>query len=247
MKLIFLFFLGLFVGSFLNCVIYRLEKKKSFLSGKSSCPKCKKQLKWFDLIPVLSFILLKGKCRYCKKKISLQYPLVELGTGFVFLFAGIYTNTYIYIFYLLIASCFLICIFVYDLKHFLIPDKLIYPLIVLSFLFMLLNYESFLNFFLSGILSALFFFSLWFFSKGKWMGFGDVKLALFMGFFLGSPKIVVALFSSFLFGALVGLFLIVLKKKKLKSEVPFGPFLVFGTFLGLFLGKEIITWYFSLL
>ena len=127
------FIFGLIVGSFLNCVVYRLEQDSSFLGGRSFCPLCKHKLSWRDLIPVFSFLILKGKCRYCQQKISWQYPLVELVTGFLFFLVFHYTRYDIpYIVYGLIITAFLIIIFVYDLKHYLIPDKVIYPAILVS-------------------------------------------------------------------------------------------------------------------
>jgi len=250
------FIFGLVVGSFLNCVIYRLEVGGSFLKGRSFCPHCKHILSWQDLIPVFSFLFLKGKCRYCSQKISLQYPLVEIATGLLFL---LIFNFQFSIFNYLIA-CFLIVIFVYDLKNYIIPDKVIYPAIALAFLYQIFsNFKfpiSITNFkflitnfyfpFLSAIGMAIFFLTIVLISRGKWMGWGDVKMVFFMGLFLGSPKILVALFLAFFIGASVGLILIFLGKKTLKSEVPFGPFLVTGTFLAMFFGERIIDWYLNL-
>lgn len=250
------FIFGLCAGSFLNCVIYRLEKGKSFTKGRSFCPKCKHVLNALDLIPVVSFLMLRGKCRYCKKKISSQYLLVEIFTGllFVLIFGhltfgfdlsfDIWILTFLY---LLTIACFLIIIFIYDLKHYIIPDKIIYPAIGLAFLYRIVNLETLQTAFIAGIAAAAFFFLIWLISKGKWMGFGDVKLAFFMGLFLGWPGILVGLFSAFLIGSAVGIALILLAKKKLKSEVPFGPFLITGTFLALFWGQHLINWYLSLL
>jgi len=247
-----IFILGLAIGSFLNCVIYRLEKKESFLKGRSYCPNCKHKLSWKDLIPIFSFFELQGKCRYCKKPISFQYPLVELATGilFVSIFNIAFPNLLLSIFYFLISS-FLIIIFVYDLRYYIIPDEVIYPAIIITLIFnsqfLIFNQDSI---FKSSILSAfgasLFFLVIFLISKGKWLGFGDVKLALFMGLFLGFPNILVALFLAFFIGAIIGIGLILAKKKGLKSEVPFGPFLVTGTFIALFWGNQIINWYLNL-
>ncbi|MDD4989768.1 MAG: prepilin peptidase [Candidatus Pacebacteria bacterium] len=266
---------GFCCGSFLNCVIYRLEKRKSFVCGRSFCPKCKHTLAWYDLIPILSFIVQKARCRYCHKKISWQYPIVEISTGLIlfFIFYFLFFNHFLFsIFYLTeflflaIISCLLIVIFAYDLKHFIIPDKAIYPAIIFVFLgrlFGFLNFEHW-NLFgnsdlgfrifknlkmplVAGLSAGVFFFLIWLVSRGRWMGFGDVKLAFLLGLFLGWPNILVGLFFAFLTGSIAGLFLIVLKKKKMKSEVPFGPFLVIGTFIGLFWGEKIIHWYLSFL
>jgi len=270
------FLLGLIVGSFLNCIIYRLKdnknlasrepcppsESKSFLKGRSFCPKCKHSLSWYELIPIFSFIIQGGKCRHCGKKISLQYPLVELATGvlFVFIFLNLgeilkseLTDFYfLNLIYYWTISALLIVIFVFDLKHYIIPDKIVYPAIIIAFLFSLFfglsqeNFNILLEGFLSGFFSALFFMVLFLFSKGKWLGLGDVKLIFFMGLFLGFPSVLVALFSAHLFGAIIGLVLVFLRKKGLKSEIPFGPFLIAGTYVALFYGENLINWYLSL-
>jgi len=247
-----IFLFGLTIGSFLNCVIYRLATEESFLEGRSYCPHCKHKLIWQDLIPLFSFIFLRGKCRYCQKPISWQYPLVELATGLLFL--SIF-NFQFSIFNLIIA-CFLIVIFIYDLKHYLIPDKVIYPAIAISLIFNFLPHQIFgggsnqFSIFIYSILSAFgaaaFFTFIVLISHEKWMGMGDVKLAFLMGLFLGFPNILVALFLAFFIGATVGLILITLGKKTLKSEIPFGPFLVSGTFLALFFGQKLIDAYLNL-
>lgn len=261
-----IFIFGTCIGSFLNCVIYRLEQNKGFLFGRSYCPKCKQELKWLDLIPIFSFIVLKGKCRYCKKPISFQYPLIELTAGMLFLLISnfqfsIYNQflifnfqTFLEFLYLLITGCFLIVIFVYDLKHFIIPDKIIYPAIIASSIWYLASniffdfytkYEI-LNTIYSAFAAGGFFLAIVLISKGKWMGVGDIKLAFFMGLFLGFPNIIVALFSAFLIGAIIGISLIIFNKKTFKSEVPFGPFLVVGTLISMFCTQQIINWYFNL-
>jgi prepilin signal peptidase PulO-like enzyme (type II secretory pathway) len=284
---IFIFILGLTVGSFLNCLIYRLEIKKNFLKGRSFCPKCKHFLSWLDLIPLLSFLILRGRCRYCGKKISFQYPLVETATGLIFLLifsfprlwqdsaaAGqfsifnkfsIFNFQTLNLFYYLSLASFLIVVFVYDLKHFIIPNKVIYPAItgVLVYrLFGILNFSHWnlfgnwkleignfgtvINSLSAALAGAFFFLIIVLASRGRWMGMGDVKLAFLMGLFLGFPKIIVALFFAFLIGAAVGIGLIIVRKKTFKSEVPFGPFLVSGTFIALFWAEIMINWYLNL-
>jgi prepilin signal peptidase PulO-like enzyme (type II secretory pathway) len=262
-----IFLLGLVVGSFLNCIIYRLETSQSFLRGRSFCPHCRHILSWQDLIPLLSFFILKGKCRYCRKPISFQYPLVELATGLIFLlifhFQLISTlSQFITTLYLFIISSFLIIIFVYDLKHYIILDKVIYPAIGIAALYRLLevlnlgywnlfenwkfeigNLPLLINPIASAFFASLFFLLIVMVSRGAWMGVGDIKLAFLMGLVLGWPNILTALFSAFLIGAIIGIVLIILGEKSLKSEVPFGPFLVTGTFIALFLGQEIVNFY----
>jgi len=242
--MILIFIFGLVVGSFLNCLIYRLEVGEGFLKGRSFCPYCRHILSWQDLIPLLSFLILRGKCRYCQKSISWQYPLVEIATGLLFL--SIF-NFQFSIFNLIIA-CFLIIIFVYDLKHYIIPDKIIYPAIVIVLIYNFLRSDLLgrSDLLLSAFGAATFFLAIVLVSRGKWMGIGDIKLAFLMGLFLGFPNILVALFLAFSIGAIIGLGLIVSGKKTLKSEVPFGPFLVTGTFIALFFGGQIIHWYLNL-
>jgi len=243
---LFVFLFGLMVGSFLNCVIYRLEKEESFLKGRSYCPRCKHKLGLLDLIPVLSFMWLRGRCRYCHEKISVQYPLVEIATGLLFLLTyKLQPTTYNFI-----IVPFMVAIFVYDLKHYIIPDKVIYPAIAVALACSTLkvapltfNVEHAVEYALSAFGAAAFFLAIVLISRGKWMGVGDIKLAFLMGLILVYPNILVALFLAFLIGAIIGVGLMVFGKKTIKSEVPFGPFLVAGTFIALFFGKEIINWY----
>jgi len=240
----FIFLFGLAVGSFLNCIIYRLEVGGSFLRGRSFCPHCKHILNWSDLIPVLSFLILKGKCRYCSQKISWQYPLVEISTGLLFISLLNLTQVRPVYFYLLLMGCFFIIIFVYDLKHYIIPDKIIYPAIVIAFLYTLRDPVSLMKpGLVAAFLASAFFLSIVILSHGKWMGWGDIKLVFLIGLILGFPNILVSLFLAFLIGAIIGLGLIISGKKTLKSEVPFGPFLVTGTFLALFWGEKLINYY----
>ncbi len=245
------FVFGLIVGSFLNCVIYRLEQSQSFLKGRSYCPLCKHTLSWQDLVPVLSFLFLKGKCRYCQKKISWQYPLVELSTGILFLLIYLINRGPSSVIFNWVVGSFLIIIFIYDLKHYIIPDKIIYPAIIVSsiwyfvsgiFLNLYTKYEI-LNTIYSAFGAAAFFLLIVLISRGKWMGVGDIKLAFLIGLILGWPNILVALFSAFFIGAIIGTGLIAAGRKKLSSEVPFGPFLVTGTFLAMLWGGEIANWY----
>ena len=251
---LFVFLFGLVIGSFLNCVIYRIENNQSFLKGRSYCPKCKHTLSWQDIIPVFSFLFFKGKCNYCHKKISIQYPLVEIATGLAFLliFNFLYQDnilpSWINLAFLFYVACILIIIFVYDLKHYIIPDKVLFPAIAIVFLYQLIFSFRLLDFnpLWSGLAACAFFLFVFLVSGGRWMGFGDVKLAFFMGLFLGYPNILVALFLAFFLGAIIGVGLIIFGNKNLKSEVPFGPFLITGTFLALLWGKEIISWYTNL-
>ncbi len=271
MAILIVFLLGLVVGSFLNCLIYRLETNQSFVFGRSRCPNCQHPLSGRDLIPVLSFIFLGGKCRYCQKKISWQYPLVEISTALIFLLIFNYQflifnqfPIFNFIYLLFVSSC-LIVIFVFDLKHYLIPDEVLYPAIIVTVLYrvsdclkigvwdllghwslVIGNLKTLFNPLVSAFVAGLLFLAIYLITRGRGMGFGDVKLAFLMGLFLGFPKIVVAVFFAFLAGALIGLTLILLRKKTLKSQLPFAPFLVLGTFFALFFGQQIINYYLNL-
>jgi len=266
-----IFILGLIVGSFLNAVIYRLGYNDSVMKGRSYCPHCHHQLSWQDLIPLVSFLLLRGRGRYCERRISWQYPVVEISTGLIFLLIFNFEFRILNEFsnflilqtaYLFTIVSLLIVLFAYDLKHYILPDKILFPAIgiVLGyrvFEFLNLNdwdlfgiwslgfgaFAPLVNAILSAIFAAAFFFAIFAVSKGRAMGFGDVKLALFMGLFLGYPAIVIALYSAFMIGGILGLLLIAMKRKQMKSEVPFGPFLITGTFIALFWGDSILQWY----
>ncbi len=247
------FIFGLIIGSFLNSVIYRLKTGESIIKAHSHCPQCKKNLNWLELIPLMSFIFQGGKCRSCGKKISWQYPLVEIATGLIFALVALYNFNFIVTCYLLLVFCFLIIIFVYDLKNYIIPDQIIYPAILVAGIWQLVSgifiqntkYEI-LNTFFASIIAGLFFLAIVLISRGRWMGVGDVKLAIFMGLVLGWPKILAAIFLAFLVGALASIVLMIFKKKTLKSEIPFGPFLAASTIITVFWGDILINWYLKL-
>ncbi len=248
------FVFGLCIGSFLNVVIYRLKTEESVLLTRSHCPHCGHELSFWDLIPLFSFLFLKGRCRYCKKKISWRYPLVEFTSGVLLLlvFLFFYPNLVSFFYYSFLVFSLLV-IFVYDLRHFLIPDKVLLPAVFIVFLFHALQFlrgasemEDLFTFLLSGLGASFFFFSFYFFSKGKAMGFGDVKLAFLLGLFLGWPLIVPALFLTFILGGIVAGFLLFFTEKGWKSKVPFGPFLAVGGVLSLFWGEFLIHLYLNL-
>ncbi len=250
---IFVGLLGLVIGSFLNCVIYRLEKEES-LRGRSYCPHCNHTLSWKDLFPVLSFVFLRGKCRYCHKKISIQYPVVEISTGLIFLLIFNFqfpVFSFINLIFLFYIASALMVIFVYDIKHYVIPDAVLLFAIAITFACQLIFETHFLlfNSLWAALGAFLFFWVIYFFSKEKWMGFGDCKLAVLLGLLLGFPKIIAGLFLAFLFGAIIGISLMILSlpagkgKISLKSQLPFAPFLIVGTYVAMFFGNHIIQWY----
>lgn len=243
---ILIFTFGTIIGSFLNVVIYRLNTGESILKNRSHCPFCNKRLTWYELIPIISFIIQSGKCRNCKKNISWQYPLVEIFTGLIFVLIFITQYLFINTCFLFVISCFLIVIFVYDLKYYLVADIIIYPAIIVSFLYCLFDIPVIIDYFFASIIAGGFFLAIVLISKGKWMGMGDIKIGVLMGLILGMPWVFVALSLAFLLGAFVSIILLVLKKKTLQSEIPFGPFLVFATFVVMFWGEVLLNWYLNL-
>lgn len=257
---LFIFLLGSSFGSFLTCLIYRLEKKENFIFGRSFCPQCKHFLSFFDLIPIFSFFLLKGKCRYCQNKISFFYPLIEFSTGILFLVFWWYFKNLEGVFKVFTLICFwlifsfLLAIFVFDLKHYLIPDELVFSIIfifstwlLVSYFFGFLSFSEVKNRIFSSIFFTLPFLFLVLISKEKWLGWGDVKLSFFIGLFLGWPKALISFLFSYFVGSIFGIVLILLKKKTLKSEVPFAPFLISGIIFSFFFGEKLIETYLKIL
>jgi leader peptidase (prepilin peptidase)/N-methyltransferase len=262
-----IFIFGLFVGSFLNVLVDRLPRNENVIKGRSYCESCKKELKWYDLVPVLSFVILNGKCRFCKAELSLYYPIIELTTGVMFALTYAFSisnfqflisneiqnpNSLIInplslitmIYYLLIVSSFIV-IFFSDLKYGIIPDKILWSSIVVPFLYLfIVNPPSLIVNLLCGIGAFLFFiiisvvFSI--LTKKESMGGGDIKLTFLLGLFLGFPNIIVGLYLAFLTGALAGIILIIWKKKSFRgATLPFGPFLILGAVVSLFWGNFI--------
>jgi len=297
----FVFLFGSAIGSFLNVVICRLETGEGIVKKRSHCVRCGQTLNWYELIPIFSFLGLLGRCRSCREKISWQYPLVEIVTGLLFvltfylnyelritnygyeLFAFSMIHDLFFIIQLLfhwvIISC-LIVIFVYDLRHYIIPDVVLFPAVGVVFVYRIV--EVFFNpslalplirggkgwggfglwqqtisywpsaigqfspYLFSALCASVFFLIIILLTRGKGMGLGDAKLAFLMGLLLGWPNILVALFIAFFVGATVGVGLIFWKKKTMKSQIPFGPFLIGGTLVMLFWGQFFLDWYGSL-
>jgi leader peptidase (prepilin peptidase)/N-methyltransferase len=242
---IFIFILGLIIGSFLNVVILRMNTGRSVAKGRSKCARCSTTLSWYELIPVVSFLGLRGKCKTCNNHISFQYPLVELVTAIVFTILyttiiatyGITATAGIVFLFSITVAALLIVIFVYDIRHTIIPDIAVYLFIILSLIaivwhmFTMPGFSPFSAVF-GGVLVALPFFLLWALSKGTFMGFGDVKLALGMGWLLGITGGFSAVLFSFWIGGAVGLLLLGISRKySMRSQIPFAPFLILGTFI----------------
>jgi prepilin signal peptidase PulO-like enzyme (type II secretory pathway) len=273
-----IFLLGLCFGSFINALVWRVNKQEgknnkdkrgskskdvnySILNGRSMCPNCKHILSGSDLIPILSYISLRGKCRYCKRKISKQYPVVELMTGLIFIISYIYwpsplndfTNIFLFSIWLILLVG-LIALFIYDLKWFLLPNRIMFPLFFIGFinaLILFINSYTKVTFTMDLTLAILIgggiFYLIFQFSNGLWIGGGDVKLGFLIGLILASAsKTVLALFLAALLGCIITIPLLTSHKLKVKSKIPFGPFLIFGLILAQLFGTSIINWYQSL-
>jgi prepilin signal peptidase PulO-like enzyme (type II secretory pathway) len=258
------FVFGAIIGSFLNVIILRHNTGKN-ITGRSSCSNCNSVLSWFELVPIFSWIMQKGRCRSCCARISIQYPLVETITGIVFVAAIFFSLPLLPHILLLVILSLLIAITVYDLKHTIIPNVWVYTFSILSLLFYALTFAGEINFIdilwrvLSGVVIASPFALIWLVSNGKWMGLGDAKLMMGIGILLGLEQGFFAVMSAFVVGAIFGLLLIFLSSDELKrilvgftptpiskklvrgftmkSEIPFGPFLI---------GVSVIVWFLNL-
>jgi len=244
----FLFVLGVIVGSFLNVAGLRYNSGLG-VSGRSVCLTCGETLKWHELIPVISYVWRLGKCKSCRSPISLQYPFVEIFTGLVFVYAyralmssGI-DMRFLVLYVMLVATFSIyIVISIYDLRHKVIPDTLVYPAILLSAAFSAVGHRPVYDW-SAGLIIFAFFFLIWYLSKGRAMGFGDAKLGLSIGFLLGLVRGLSALAFAFWSGTVVALALLLISKSyplfregkalTIKSEVPFAPFLVLGAWLAI--------------
>lgn len=231
MTSVILFVCGAIVGSFLNVWALRYNSGLS-LGGRSSCARCSVPLRWYELVPIFSFVFLGGRCQHCRIRISRQYPLVEVATGILFV-----TVPLIF----LPVFCLYVVITVYDLRHKIIPDPLVYAAIFLSLLVNLFNVSNLFNIFtllnllnlLAGPILFAFFGIVWLASRGRAMGFGDAKLALSIGLLLGAAAGFSAVILAFWVGAAWGMCAMIFSAKKftIKSELPFAPFLIFGAWL----------------
>ncbi|NSW84211.1 MAG: prepilin peptidase [Syntrophothermus sp.] len=237
------FVFGLFVGSFLNVVIYRLPRGESIAAPRSRCPFCRTQLTWRDLVPVFSYLVLGGRCRYCRRPISLRYPAIELLTAVVFAVLWCrFSSPPVFAKYAFFAGL-LIAAGAIDAVHYIIPDKLVLAglagAVILGFAARDVGIWSALAGCAAG---AGFLLLVVVISKGG-MGGGDVKLAAVTGLFLGWPLGPLGIFLGACVGGLVAFFLLLFRIKGRKDPLPFGPFIALGSFLALLWGKVLIFWY----
>lgn len=258
---IIIFIFGLVIGSFINCLIWRVHENETMLN-RSYCPKCRHTIAWYDNLPVFSFLFLCGKCRHCAQKISWQYPLVELVTAMLFLLAfnaqyPIFNvqsiinyqysmNDVVWLFRHWFVICVMVIIFIYDLRWYLILDRISLPAVLVVVLLNVYLGFDLKNMAISGIIGGSFFLFQFIISRGKWIGGGDIRLGLLMGVILGWPKILLAIMLAYLIGSVIGIALLAAKKKQWGSELPLGVFLTPTTLIAMFWGEKIINWYLDL-
>ncbi len=255
-----LFVIGLILGSFVNAAVWRIKNKKDLVLGRSECIRCHHGLAWYDLIPVASWLVLRGRCRYCKKAISPQYPLVELGVAAYFVlslafwpYSFVGTTEFLSFAIWLAAGIPLTILFVYDLRWLLLPDKVTVPLIGLGVAMTVLHglQAASLGVFVVDVLGSLailsgFYLALYIISSGRWVGLGDVKLGAALALLLCDWRLaLIAFFLANLIGSLISLPAIMFKKIQRNSHIPFGPFLILGFILAGLFGHDIINWYFA--
>ena len=248
MDIVFVIILGALWGSFANVCIVRLPKDKGVVGGRSKCPKCKKQIVWYDNIPIISYLLLNGKCRKCKKPISFQYVIVELISAVSFIsIYSIYGLSLTTLLFCILSLGFIIIFFI-DLEHFIIPDVVTFPLMVLGFIKSFdpnLN-SMFPNYIISivgGIFGYVIIWAIIYFykqvRKKEGMGLGDAKLLAVIGFWFGIQSIPFVIFFSSTIALISVVPALINKSKKMSSQIPFGPYIIAGNLLYLILQNKI--------
>lgn len=250
-----LFVFGTCFGSFVSVLASRLPKNEDFVFKSSYCPKCKQKLLWYQNIPLIGFILLRGRCAHCNKKISYRYPLLEIVSGLQFAFAGWYLsfctdtsllcntfgiNYWISLILLCFISVVMLLVFVIDYDYMVIPDQFVYVLIFISTLLLgIFHHGSLYYYLLAGLIASNFLLFLHIITNGRGMGLGDVKFALPVGMVLGLTGTIYWVMISFIVGGVVALLLMFTKNTTLKSKIAFGPFLVIGFFVTLLLFEKL--------
>jgi prepilin signal peptidase PulO-like enzyme (type II secretory pathway) len=245
--LIFLFILGIVFGSFISALTWRYPRGISVNKGRSICPNCKHQISMKDNIPLFSYLFLGGKCRNCKKHISLRYPLIEFTTGIEFVVIGyliwitqgLSLQAVYSIIFTLVLFLILEAIFIIDLEHQIIPDSFVF--IAILFALFLIHASLFQSIF-AGFFAATLLLLIHLLTRGRGMGLGDVKFAVLGGLLVGSKLLLIWLFLAFLTGAIIGIILILGKKAGMKSQIAFGPFLIIAIPLALIYGEKILFW-----
>ena len=247
--IVFAFLFGLALGSFLNVCIYRIPIKKSIVRPPSSCPRCQERIKFYDNIPVLSYLLLMGRCRRCGHPISIQYPVVEMATGLISVVLLLKLGpTLEYVFFLLFAGWLIVIAFI-DLRHKIIPDVLSLPGIMVGFAFSLVPFtplpwlDSLIGIVGGGgflLLVAIFFEKM---TGREGMGMGDVKMLAMIGAWMGWKALPFIVLLSSVSGSLLGGTLLLVSGRGVRTKIPFGPFLSLGALIYLFFGNELVYWF----
>lgn len=243
MILAFITLFGLCLGSFFNALAYRIGTKQSIAHGRSKCPHCETTIAWRDLVPVLSFLLLRARCRNCHQAISWQYPLVELATAAALVALYVRFGLTPEFWVAAVVTLFLVPIFLTDWRYYLIPDSLSVTGLVAVFGLQLWFGVSLQSLLWGILVGAGFFAWQYILSRGRWIGAGDIRLGALMGTALGLSRTLVALFLAYISGAIVALVFIARRQKQADSRLPFGTFLVVATFVTLLFGFEMAAWY----
>lgn len=260
----FLFLVGAAVGSFINVFIYRTVSEKDWVNGRSVCEHCGKKIAWYDLVPIFSYLLLRGKCRHCQHPIAPIHPIVEALVGFVFLWWYFIGSVFFRLStppfqaiqpaYWLLAGILLTIILIADILYYLVPDEAVLALLIITFLYRValtlggqmqlldLGYSL-----LSAVGLVTCFYGLHWITRGKGFGLGDVKLAAPLALILGWPKVLVGVFLAFLIGSVFGVAVLLGGKARFDHKLPFAPFLIIGTLVALVFGQQIWQSYLSLL
>lgn len=241
---VFFLTIGLIFGSFFSALSYRYPRGISIAKGRSICPKCKKQIKWHDNVPLLSYLVLGGKCRNCKKHISLRYPIIESLTAVGFLYLStVFSSNIFLIFYSFSLFSILVLILIIDFEHKIIPDLFTFLGTAVILVYLLITDSPFLfSNILAGLIPALFLLLIHFATRGRGMGLGDVKFAILGGMITGLSLNIIWLFLAFLTGGITGIILILGKRAGFKDQIAFGPFLVISIALTLIFGDKLLIY-----
>lgn len=256
---ILVFLLGLSLGSFANCLIWRLYQEEKIL-GRSYCPKCKHKIAWYDNIPLLSYFYLRGNCRHCGKRISIQYPIIELSVALLFLFFWwqqfdftILSNIifwerissasfWLYLSYIFLAVWTLVIIFIFDLRYYLVSTLLVWPATIFFFIINLIMGVPWFDLLMGMVVGGLFFLIQYLLTRGKGLGEGDIYLGVLLGsIFSFSGSLFTAIFIAYILGTIIAILLIIFNKKNWGSKLPLGVFLSLGAIIALILKQDLFS------
>lgn len=233
--------LGLVLGSFINALVYRLNARKPIFFDRSACPRCGHKLAANDLVPILSFAFLRGRCRYCRGRISWQYPVVELAAAALLVLVYRHFSPDMFaVFGYSVLSLILLIIFLYDWKHFLVLDSVTLPAIVFALIFNFLRGENILYLLLATAAGGGFFLAQYLISRGRWLGGGDIRIGALAGAILGWPGVVLSIIIAYILGAAVCVPFLIAGKAKGKTPIPFGTFLTVAIFIFILWGGRLI-------